>query len=223
MNQLTPAQQKVIETWTEQRDTLLREVGALQTEKGSLNKEVSEKGASLTEINLAIAEARGRLSELDALEDRRKSSVSIEVAELEARKSRLEAECLAAEAKVKASEVEETRIITSIGVLCDAHDKMADQAAIVNKVVGEMIETTQVHVSETKTIMADIRAISTEVIEKGNENIKQTGIILEKLPRYIFELQRPIPVRRYHEARTKNGINPDIVNEVKESNKESQK
>jgi len=157
------------------------------------------------------------------MEDRRKSSVSIEVAEMEARKSRLEAECLAAESRVKASEVEETRIVTSIGVLCDAHDKMADQAAIVNKVVGEMIETTQAHVSETKTIMSDIRAISAEVIEKGNENVKQTGIILEKLPRYIFELQRPIPVRRYHEARTKNGVNIDIVNEVKESNKESQK
>jgi len=199
----------MIETWTEKRDTLLREIGILETEKADRTKENAQAGLNLDEINKQIAEARGRLAELDALEERKKNSLSIEVAELEARKSRLEGECTEKEkAIVKATE-EENRISDSITLLSNAHGKMSDQAAIVNKVVGDMIETTQNHVNNTRTIMLEIETVSNRVIEKGNENVKQTGIILEKLPRYIFELQKPIPIRRAYATPKGTIIRPE--------------
>lgn len=196
MNQFTPTQEKVIETWTEKRDNLLREIGILETRKAELSGENTQAGLNLDEFNRSIAEVRGRLAELDALEERKKDSLSIEVAELEARKSRLEGECTEKDKAIEVATREEKRISDSITLLSDAHGKMADQASIVNRVVGEMIQTTQAHVLETKTVMNEIRTVASEIIEKGNENVKQTGIILEKLPRYIFELQKPIPLRR---------------------------
>lgn len=196
MNQFTPTQEKVIETWTEKRDNLLREIGILETRKAELSGENTQAGLNLDEFNRSIAEVRGRLAELDALEERKKDSLSIEVAELEARKSRLEGECTEKEKAIEVATREEKRISDSITLLSDAHGKMADQASIVNRVVGEMIQTTQAHVLETKTVMNEIRTVASEIIEKGNENVKQTGVILEKLPRYIFELQKPIPLRR---------------------------
>ena len=73
---------------------------------------------------------------------------------------------------------------------------MADQAAIVDKVVGQVIQVSQDHIVKAHEAMADVAAIHTSVIEKANENLKQTGIVLEKMPKFIFDMQRPIPVRR---------------------------
>lgn len=213
MNNFTPAQQKVIETWTEKRDTLLREIGALETEVSSKRNELTQSGANLDSLNQSIAEAKGRLTELQLLEDRHKTSVSIEVSELEARKSRLEAECLAKEEEKKNADTELSRINASIIVLSKAHDKMADQAAIVNRVVGEIIETSINHSSETKKMMSEVRTIATEVIEKGNENVKQTGVVLGKIHRYIFELQKPIRIRRAYATPKGNIIRPEPTTE----------
>jgi len=209
MNEFTPAQTKVIETWTEKRDTLLREIGVAETTLSDVRKATTEEGLNLEALHKSIAEAKGRLAELDALEDRKRNSVAIDVAELEARKSRLEGECLAKESAVIAATQEESRVIASINILCEAHDKMADQAKIVNQVVGQIIETSQAHMSEVSHMMIDIKAIASEVIEKGNENVTQTNIVLEKLPKYIFELQRPIPVRRTYAVPRGTVIEPD--------------
>ena len=209
MNQFTPAQVKAIETWTEKRDALLREIGVYESRLEIVKKDCTDGGLALDDINKQIAEAKGRLKELDAIEERHKNSVSVEVSELEVRKTRLETECTAMEKRLKDGAESEALIVTSINSLSDAHDKMADQAKIVNKVVGEIIQTSQLHISEMNTLMTNIRTVSTEVIEKGNENVKQTGIILEKLPRYIFELQRPIPVRRAFSPERGTVIEPE--------------
>lgn len=209
MNNVTQAQTKVIETWTEKRDSLLREIGILETEYATKRKDLTEAGTNLDSLHRSIAEAKGRLAELTALEERHKTSVSLEVAELEARKSRLQGECLAEENKIKKAAEQQTQIGNSITILSQAHDKMADQAAIVNRVVGEIIETSVNHVSETKKNMSEIRSVTLEVIEKGNENVKQTGIVLDKLPRYIFELQKPIPIRRAYATPKGTIIRPE--------------
>lgn len=211
MNNFTPVQQRAIQTWTEQRDALLREIGMYSTELNTLKASTTESGLALADLHKSIAEARGRLAELDALEERYKGSVSLEVAELEARKSRLQSECSSLEEKCRSKEKEYSDLSNLISVLQGAHDTMKDQAAIVNRITGELVQTSQNHISEIKSSLVEIRTISAEVIEKGNENVKQTGIILEKLPKYIFELQRPIPVRRRF---SNDGVRP-VKEEIK--------
>lgn len=218
MTQFTPAQAKAIETWTEKRDALLREIGIYESRLQVVKKDCIEGGLALDDLNKQIAEARGRLAELDALEERHKSSISVAVAELEVRKTRLETECTAMEKRLKDGAESEAQIATSIKILGEAHDKMSDQAQIVNRVVGEIIQTSQLHTSEMKTIMDSIRTVSTEVIDKGKKNIEQTNIVLGELPRFIFELQRPIPVRRFAEVRTKEGVNRSKVDEIATEN-----
>ncbi len=211
MDGITPAQLKVIQTWTEQRDSLLREIGILNAEKEELKKSKTEDGLALADLHTSISEARGRLAELVALEDRHKDSVSIEVAELEARKSRLQAECEAQVNATDASKAEQDMIIETIVVLKVANDVMKDQSAIVDSVVGQIIQTSQLHVSDMKTTVAEIKAVTDEVIAKATENITQTNIVLEKLPRYIFELQKPIPVRRAYATEPGTVIEPEEV------------
>jgi len=196
MNQHTPAQIKAIQTWTEQRDALLREIGVLSVDVGEKEKLSNAAGLALTDINNQIAEARGRIAEYRALEERYKTSVSINISELEACKSRLEAECTAKEIELH----EKTKAVSLVAdmttILTTANDTMKDQSAIVDQVVGQVIKSSQDALSELKGIMNEIKNIAIEVIEKSEKNISQTNIVIGKLPKFVFDMQRPIPVRR---------------------------
>jgi chromosome segregation ATPase len=209
MNGLTPQQQKVIQTWTEERDNLLREIGNYTTELNTLKESTKAQADAFSDLQQSIAEANGRIAELSALEERMRTSLSTDVAELTARKSRLEAECIAKEDELNGSKREQGVVLGATTALIAANSTMKDQAAIVDSVVGQLIETSEKAISDVKVSMAEILAVTTEVIDKGNENISQTGIILEKLPRYIFELQKPIPVRRTYAAPPGTVIEPE--------------
>ncbi len=209
MANFTPQQQAAIRGWTEQRDALIRDIGTLSVELEEKTKLTTAAAASLTDIQLQIAEVRGRIAELNALEARTQDSVSNEVAVLMERKSRLEGECLLIEEKIKGASDKYAVVTAATTALESAHDTMKDQSTIVNRVVGEIIQTSTLHTSDMKTIMTEIKSVSDQVIEKGNANIAQTGIILEKLPKYIFELQRPIPIRRAYATPKGTIIRPD--------------
>lgn len=209
MNGLTPQQRQAIKTWTEERDELRREIGVLTTERDERKKEVEEQGAALTDLHTQIAEARGRISEMDALEQRFKNSLATDVAQLMERKSRLESEIETKEAELKAVSDKHVVVVAAIGELSKAHEVIKGQAATVDDIVANVAETSNQHLAEAKVLIESVRSIATEVIEKGNENVRQTGIVLEKLPRYVFELQKPIPIRRAYAMPRDLKIEPD--------------
>ncbi len=196
MNGFTPAQQKAIQGWTEQRDALLREIGNYSAELGTLKDSTKTEGLALADLHRSISEAKGRLLEIDALEVRMRASLPTDVAELEARKSRLEAECNAKEDELKTLDARKGETVASIEALVLAHDRMSDQATIVDQVVGQVIETSKTAITDVKEMMLEIQVISTSVIDKSNENIAQANIVIDKMPKVIFDMQRPIPVRR---------------------------
>lgn len=208
----TPAQIKAIQSWVDQRDALIREVGIVTVELEGKNKANIEAGLAFADLEKQIAEARGRLAELDALEERKRTSTATDVAELEVRKSRLEGECALLDAKLASGGEKYVLVTGATSELEVAHALMKDQAAIVNRVAGELVELSTTSLVEVKEKMTEIRTVVAEVIEKGNANVAQTNIVLEKLPRYIFELQKPIPLRRTFAAPRGAVIEPVLKN-----------
>lgn len=218
MNNFTTAQTRAIETWNEQRDTLLREIGVLTNQRDSFLKQNTEGAAALTDLQGRIAESKGRILEISTLEERWRTSLASDIADLEVRKSRLQGDLILLEQQI-ISLREEAKILEESNLLIsEAHTLLENQAASVCNVFGELIKTTETHLSDMRGTVTEIKTVATEVIDKGNENVKQTNIVLGQLPRYIFELQRPIPVRRYVEALRGDKIDPVIVTEVKEAN-----
>ncbi len=209
MDNLTPQQRQMLQSWTEKRDGLLADIRIYSMELEELQKSTVSKGEALAALHVSIGEARGRLAEIDALETRMRGSLATDISELEVRKSRLQGECTALDEKLKGGEEKLYVITNAVTQLESVHETMKDQSAIVNRVVGEIIQTSTLHTSEMKTIMSEIKSISDSVVERGNENIAQTKIILEKLPKYIFELQKPIPVRRMYSPERGTHIPPD--------------
>ncbi len=214
MNHFSPAQQKQVQTWTDTRDALLGEIGTLSSERDTLQKEANTQALRLTDIHLSVANAEGRLSVLERLEETKKCSVSIDLAELIARKSRLESEVAEQEAKLKGAKSEYETILVATKALLDSHGIVKDQTDAIKSILSEVKVAALDHLSEAKVIIATMQSASDEVIARSDENLSQTKIILEKLPKYVFELQRPIPIRRTYPKDHPN----DHLGIVKEDN-----
>lgn len=211
MNQHTPAQVKAIQGWTEQRDALLREIGLYAPQLEELKKSTVAEGQNLAALHVNIAEARGRLAELTALEERHKNSVSNDVSTLELRKTELEGIVSTKEAELKAALDKHSIVTAATEHFAIAHDNLTEKLTDAHKLVHEIVDAGAKHLSDMKTVMVEVKGVSDGVIAKSNENIAQTGIILEKLPRYIFELQKPIHVRRVFAAPAGTVIAPETT------------
>jgi len=211
MNDLTHAQAETVRTWAQERDTLLGEISVLSSQKEALEIELVTAGLNLDELNKTIAFSQGVLKQVYALEERFRSSLDVDIVELQVQKSRLEGECVAKELESSRLTAKNDEKILSIVNLSTAHNIMEDQAKIVNDVAGQIIEASKTHLSDVKVIADEIKAVTSEVIKKANENVEQTNIVLEKLPRYVFELQKPIPIRRVYSAPRNHVIEPEIT------------
>jgi len=200
MNPLSPAQQTQVKAWTEQRDSLLREIGTYTTERDERKKEADAEALRLTDLHRSISDAEGRLSVLERLVAERKNSVSIELSELIARKSRLEGEVSTEEAKLKGAKSEHQTILAATAALTDAHGIVKDQTDAIGAILSNIKTTSIDHLSESKVILAETKAIADTVLDRANENLDQTKIVIEKMPKFIFDMQKPIPVRRTYPA-----------------------
>lgn len=208
MNQFTPDQKSKLVSWAEQRDTILREIGNAKIELDSINLSKKDAAISHTEISGRISEAKGRLAEIDAAEDRYRLSIATDIAELIARKSRLESEIETKTVELKSIDEKKNLIIEMITTLTNVHDKVFDRATAMDALIGHVVEIAQKHVSDTNGFMRNLGNAFQKMIDRGELNVKQTNIVLEKLPKYIFELQRPIPVRRIPNQKP---ITPDPI------------
>jgi len=210
MNDLTHAQAESMQSWAQERDTLLGEISILASQKEALGIELETAGLNLNELSKTIESSKGRIKELAALEERTRGSLSVDIAELMVRKSRLEGECLVKDTESDWLSITNGEKVLAIDNFSLALNTMQYQANIINDVVGQITETNKTHLSDVKVMVDHIETVSAQVIEKGNENVKQTNIVLEKLPRYIFELQKPIPIRRAYKAQRNLVIEPEI-------------
>lgn len=200
MNPLTPAQQKQMQTWAEQRDSLLGEIALYTTTRDDRKKEADGEALRLTDLHTQEAEVRGRISVLLELEERVKNSTHIEVAELTTRKSRLESENSEQESVLNASKREHGVVIAATAALSAANGVAKDQAQIITTVLSQLKTTSVDHLSEAKELVHNMKAVHDTVIDRANENLNQSKVVLEKMPKFIFDMQKPIPVRRTYPA-----------------------
>lgn len=189
-----------MQAWAEQRDSLLREIATYTIERDDKRKEANAEALRLTDLHLSISNAEGRISVLDRLEEAKKNSVSAEVADLVVRKSQLEVEVHAIEEKKDVVKREYDTLMVYIKAFSTSHAIIDGQTDAIKSILSDIKTTSADHLREVSEILVAIKVVSDAVVERANENLGQTKIVLEKLPKYIFELQRPIPVRRTYRA-----------------------
>jgi len=215
MDTLTPAQQEALRTWAQKRDSLVREIASLTTERDSVKKEADAEASRLTDLRLQEAEIRGSIAVLKEYEDRVKDSRSVEVVDLVTRKSDLESDIVELEMKVASAKREYATVVLATADLRDSNETAKENQKTVTSLLHEMKSTNLSHLIQARSTVESMRDIHNEVIKRADENLAQTSIVLEKLPKYIFELQRPLPVRRHypigHPHAYKGEIAPDSL------------
>lgn len=192
----TPGQQKQLQVWAEQRDALLKDIGTFSVERDTKKQEADVEAQRLTDIHRSISEAEGRISVLERLEDVKKNSISSDLSELIARKSRLEGEIGEQETKLVSLKEKYQITLSATSALCDAGGVIEDQSQAITTILSQIKTTSIEHLGEAKEVLANIKTVADTVLDRANENLAQSKIVIEKMPKFIFDMQRPIPVRR---------------------------
>lgn len=199
---MTPGQQQKLTSWAEQRDELIRVIADLETRKNLLDTSNKEAAESFTELTNRISHAKGKLEEILALEERVAGSTRQDIVELLTQKSRLESEIETKKAEITGLDKEKALIVEMITTMSSTYKDVFDKVRVLENFVQRVKEISGNNIVDITTVFTELKSSCEEIIKINGDNVSQTKIILEKLPKYIFELQKPIPIRRLPQVDT---------------------
>lgn len=192
---LTPEQKKQLKTWAFQRDALLRDIGILQTQKEADIKTNNDLSASHTEIQDKINVALGRLQELNIKEEEFRGKISKETSDLLIEKTKLQTEIPALQKEVGSLHSEKDLLVSTIKTLIEIHEKVFEKTGTLESILSNVKDTSDKNIVAIHELFTDLTAGLTALVEKTNQSNSGADVILEKLPRWIFELQRPVSLK----------------------------
>lgn len=196
MNELTPEQQAMLNTWVGQRDSVLKEIANARVEEEKLltsNKDLSQ---SNTEIANKIQQGIGRLEEIEKHEAERKNLVSSELVTLESKKTALETTITSLEGDVKQLGENKTELLRDVANITGFHDHVFEKA---HGLVGIISESITVSQETGQKIVALLEAAGVElqkVIDVGEKNVDKTNKLVLEIPQLIVDLHKGVIERR---------------------------
>jgi DNA repair exonuclease SbcCD ATPase subunit len=202
-----------LQSWVAQRDQLLKSIADLKTEIESLEKKNRELSESNSDIESRISKAQGRMEEMDKSEEAYKEVVGIEVSDLLSQKSKLEVEVSREQVVLESLNSKKQTLLEAIDTLTQIYDKVFSNVHEMEGIVGNVKEVSDKNIAELHGMFSEIGTKLTEVMEKGKESADGANVILEKLPRWIFELQRPVSLKRVRPERLVDKRLPEETNE----------
>ncbi len=198
-----------LQTWVGQRDKILKTISELKTEEERLTTKNTELGLSNSDLELRISKSTGRLEEMEKAEETKGQSIKLELAILVTAKSKLEGEVLKEKTEVESLGSKKAMLLEAITTLTQIYDKVFENVHEMEGIVGSVKEVSDKNISDLRGLFAEMGSQIKDVIEKGKESSDSANVILEKLPRWIFELQRPVSIKRVRPERLVNRVLPD--------------
>lgn len=179
MDELTPEQKKQLQTWAEQRDSILGEITTHRREEEKLVKHNKDLSESNTELETTIQMNRGRILELDKQEKVRAKFISLEVYELEKKKTRLESIVSGLEKNISTLTARHEDITSNIKTLIETHDRVYARTSVLDQVVdrvtrvnGQSINEVNIMISGLKDSVSDM---STSLVELNDGIFKKAN------------------------------------------------
>lgn len=208
MEDLNPEQKKQLKTWAFQRDALLRNIADLQEARKIEETKNHNLADSNTEIQTKINQAEGRLIELNKKEEEFRGLISKETFDLLIERTKLQTEIPALEKEVGSLHEEKDLLVGTIKTLAEIHEKVFEKVGTMESTIGFVKDVSDKNIVALNELFKELTASLTKLLDKSKETHGSADIILEKLPRWIFELQRPISLKR-QPPRMINRITPD--------------
>jgi chromosome segregation ATPase len=190
-----PEQNKILGSWDQQRDAMLREISILTNEKNTLQKEVNDLGLAHADLQTSVARVQGRIDEIKQAEERFSTSLRTDIADLIVTKSTLESEV--EEFRKEKTRIQEekdasTELLKTIKDIYDFvqsnTDKLYTRSALI-------IQDSEVASKQLQNALTAVLQSSKEIIDINSKNVTETNIVLDKLPKMLIELQKARLIR----------------------------
>lgn len=203
MNELTLEQKQQLDSWVSQRDAILVEIGNLRTEQEKLTLKNKNLAESNTEIQDSINRSKGRLEELDKLEKEYEGITSNELASTLIQKTELETSIadLLKEVGVLVNQKED--LIKTIKELSGISETLSKSLNGIEGNIGKTAEDNSANRREVEQLLEKIKSEVQKLLDVNAENVEKTNVVINELPRIIFDLQRDILERREKFNKTK--------------------
>lgn len=185
----------MIDSWDQQRDEILREIAILANEKNTLEKLNKDLGLNYADLQTSISEVKGRIDELNNLEERLKTSLSTEVSDLTILKSNLESEIELKKKELIILEKEKNESIELIKTLKDIYSFVRENTTELHDNAAKIFQSNTEISSQIQNLMNIIKQSSQEIVDLNIKNVGETTIVLNKLPAMLVELQKAKLIR----------------------------
>lgn len=185
-----------LNSWSAKRDALLSEISVKESESKRLSEINRVLAESNTEIENKIIGSRGRMAELDKQEEEYALTIGIEVNDLIVQKTKLQTE--------RESLVQEINTLTSqknvlsevVTTMQTVHDKLFISAHAMDQVVGDVGKINSENVTTINNLLGQAVQSLQTIIDVNALNVQKTNVVINDLPRIIFDLQRDILERK---------------------------
>lgn len=196
MEPLTPEQTKQLASWVSQRDSILLDIANLRTEQEKLttiNKNLAE---SNTEIETKVLISIGRLKELDKQESESVDIISTELANSRVEKTQLETQKEGLRKEITVLTETKNVLVEMCATLKNAFDGVLDRVNGLDVTIGNAVKVNNDNVRTIENLLVNAGGELQKIIDVNAKNVEKTNIIINELPRIIFDLQRDIVERK---------------------------
>jgi chromosome segregation ATPase len=193
---MNPEQTKQLASWVSQRDLILVDISNLRTEQEKLTKTNLELAGSNTEIQNKIQQSVGRLQELYDREKDVVKNVSVELSGLRVEKTQLETKIEDLSKEIGFLTTHKNDLVELTDKLLTAHDVVTHNALSIDKVAGDAVKVNSDNVREIERLLATMKEELKKTIDVNEQNVSKTNVVINDLPRIIFDLQKDIAERK---------------------------
>lgn len=185
-----------MESWASKRDILLEEISVLTSKKEEMEKENIYLGVSSKDIQSQIDQSIGRLSEIKKQEKEFENKISKEVSDLKIEKATLDFELPILRKENEKLKLEEKEIISNLSTLTDVQEKVFNRTSLLNEIIEKVTEVSKKNISDIDTFVENLKKSIQDLIKANENNIEKTNIVIDRLPKVLFELRRPQVIRK---------------------------
>ena len=193
---ITPEQMKKLGSWAEERDAILNDISVLNDEKSILERKNKEAATSLTDKETRKNEVVGEIKQLEKQQKNQINLFPKELSNLKTEKTELQGEISKEKILLASVKSEKKLVIESTNVLLKVNKGLSNKNVEVEKIVDKFNKLTTKNLSDIGKMFSILKKGLESLLIKEKEASDSANTILNKLPRWIFELQRPHSLKK---------------------------
>jgi cell division protein FtsB len=196
MNDFTPEQNNQIKTWVSERDSLTSEIASKREENESLKKSNSALVKSNTDLSNRILVSEGRLRELTGHEKDIISLVSLDLADLEKSKTKLETEVKSLEKEIEHLNVIKNNIIETTNFATTTYETVLKKSKTIDSIFAKATEVNDENVAKMNNLMIELGNSVQKLYDTNEANVDKANYYINELSKIFFVAQKKSPIKK---------------------------